>query len=177
EDAVAHIASGERVYVHGGAATPHVLIDALTARAPELRDVEIVHLHTEGPAPYVAPGMEPSFRHNALFIGANVRAAVRAGRADYTPIFLSEIPALFRRGGALPLDVALLHVTPPSADGECSLGVSVDCALSAALNATTVIAQVNPQMPWTGGHTFHFDDIDYAVEVDTPIPAGHAVPA
>jgi acetyl-CoA hydrolase len=158
------------VYVQGGAATPGVLVDALVARAPEISGVEIVHLHTEGLAPYVAAGMERSFRHNALFIGPNVRDAVQAGKADYTPIFLSEIPALFDAGGALPLDAALIHVTPPDAHGLCSLGVSVDCALSAAQHARTVVAQVDASLPRTGGHSLAYRDIDVVFEAETPLP-------
>lgn len=170
EEAVARVRSGDRVYLHGGAATPHVLVDALVCRKDELRGVEIVHMHTEGPAPYAEPEMAGHFRHNALFIGGNVRAAVQEGRADYTPIFLSDIPALFQPGGALPLDVALIHVTPPDDEGMCSLGVSVDCALSAAESADLVIAQVNPQMPRTLGHALPYSTIDLAVEVDVSLP-------
>jgi 4-hydroxybutyrate CoA-transferase len=170
EEAVARIQSGNRLYLHGGAATPHALVDALVARAPEIHDVEIVHMHTDGPAPYVEPEMAGHFRHNALFIGPNVRQAVREGRADYTPIFLSEIPSLFQPGGALPLDVALIQVTPPGPDGMCSLGLSVDCALSAAQNARLVIAQVNHRMPRTHGPGIPADIIDLAVEVDVDPP-------
>ena len=170
EQAIAHIKSGNRVYVHGGAATPHALLSALVSGDPQVRDIEIVHLHTEGPAPYIAPEFAGRFRHNALFIGPNVRTAVQEGRADYTPIFLSEIPALFQPGGALPLDVALLHVTPPGPDGMCSLGLSVDCALSAARNARLVIAQVNHRMPRTYGPGIPADMIDLAVQVDVDPP-------
>ncbi len=169
-EAVRVVASGDRVYVQGGAATPIALVDALMERAPSLTGVEITHLHTEGPAPYVAEGMERHFRHNALFIGPNVREAVQAGRADYTPVFLSEIPSLFAPGGALPLDVALVRVTPPDADGYCSLGVSVDCALSAAEHARTVVAQVDSSLPRTGGHRLSFGIIDVAVELTTALP-------
>jgi acetyl-CoA hydrolase len=169
-DAVASIKSGDRVYIQGGAATPSLLVAALVDRAPSLTDVEIVHLHTEGPAPYVAEGMERHFRHNALFIGPNVREAVQRGRADYTPVFLSEIPSLFEPGGALPLHVALIHVTPPNAHGLCSLGVSVDCALSAARNAKTVIAQVDASLPRTAGHAIAFADIDVELRAETPLP-------
>ena len=172
-EAVAGIRSGERVYVQGGAATPGVLIDALVERRDALRDVEIVHLHTEYPAPYAEPGMESHFRHNALFIGPNVRSAVGDGRADYTPVFLSEIPALFAPGGALPLDTALVHITPPDRDGYCSLGVSVDCALAAVRNARTVVAQVDAGLPRTGGHRLHISEIDIAIEAQTPLPTFH----
>lgn len=170
DEAVAVVQSGDRVYLHGSAATPHALVRALVARADGLRNVEIVSMHTDGPAPFVAPEMDGHFRHNALFIGANTRAAVQEGRADYTPIFLSEIPRLFRPAGPLPLDVAMLHVSPPNADGNCSLGVAVDVALAAAWNARTVIAQVNPHMPRTGGHSLPASLIRRAVWVEDELP-------
>ncbi len=172
QEAVAQVKSGNRVYIHAGCATPHALIDALVERYDELEDVELVHMHTDGPALYVEPVMERHFRHNALFIGPNTRQAVQEGRADYTPVFLSEIPALFEAGGQLPLDVAFLHVTPPDANGNCSLGVSVDCALAAAYHAKLVIAQVNRRMPRTEGHVLPASVIDLAVEVDTDLPEG-----
>jgi acyl-CoA hydrolase len=142
----------------------------MTARAGELRDVEIVHLHTEGDAPYAAEQFSESFRVNAFFVGSNVRSAVNDGRADYIPVFLSEIPALFRRG-VLPLDVALVNLSVPDKHGFCSLGVSVDVARAAVDCAKTVIAQINHQMPRTIGDALvHIDDIDLAVEVDEPLP-------
>lgn len=170
-DAIARIRSGNRIFVHGGCATPTVLIEALVERASELRDVHLYHLHTEGPAPYVTPGYEESFRHVALFVGGNAREAVNAGRADYLPVFLSEIPAMFRTG-ALPVDVALLNVSPPDAHGFCSLGVSVDVSMAAARAAKTVIAQVNRAIPRTHGASFiHVSEIDAAVEVNaSPFP-------
>jgi hypothetical protein len=125
QEAVAVIKPGDRVFVHSVAAAPRVLLEAMTARAPELRVVEVISLHTEGPAPYAAPEMAPSFRVNALFVGANVRQAIHDGRADYLPVFLSEVPRLLR-AGILPLDVALVQVSPPDRHGFCSLGVSVD---------------------------------------------------
>lgn len=168
EDAVAVIQSGQRVFVHGSCATPHVLIDALVARAADLRDVRITHLHTSGPAPYTAPELADSFRHEALFVGSNVREAVNAGRADYIPAFLSEVPILFR-DGHLPINVALLNVSPPDAHGYCSLGTSVDCALSAAQTAEVIVAQINQAMPRTLGDSFiHIDQIDDAIEVNQP---------
>src|SRR5437763_15600209 len=112
EQAVQCIKSGDRVFIHSVAAAPQTLIRAMTARAPELRNVEIVHLHTEGEAPYAQAEMAESFHVNALFVGANVRPALLEGHADYIPVFLSEVPALFRKG-VLPLDVALLNVSPP----------------------------------------------------------------
>jgi 4-hydroxybutyrate CoA-transferase len=170
EEAVSTIKSGDRVFVHSVAAAPRRLVEAMTARAPELRVVEVVQLHTEGPAPYAAPELAPSFRVNALFVGANVRAAVQEGRADYLPVFLSEVPQLFRRG-LLPLDVALVTVSPPDRHGFCSLGVSVDVSRAAVQTARTVIAQVNPHMPRTHGDgLIHVDAIDFLVEGGDPIP-------
>jgi 4-hydroxybutyrate CoA-transferase len=170
EEAVAVIQSGDRVFIHSIAAAPRHLIEAMTARAPELRVVEVVQLHTEGPAPYAAPEMARHFRVNALFVSKNVRQAVNEGRADYLPVFLSEVPQLFR-GGVLPLDVALVTVSPPDRHGFCSLGVSVDCSRAAVQTARTVIAQVNPMMPRTHGDgLIHVDAIDYLVDGPDPIP-------
>ncbi|MGZ8562911.1 MAG: acetyl-CoA hydrolase/transferase family protein [Candidatus Limnocylindria bacterium] len=168
DEAVAGIRSGQQVFVHGGAATPSVLLDALVARAPELEGVSMVHFHTEGPGPHLVPEMAPHFRHKALFIGANARLAVNEGRADYVPIFLSDVPDLFT-SGTLPLDVALLNVTRPDSHGFCSLGTSVDAALAASRTAKVVIAQLNASMPRTLGDTFiHVSKIDFGVEVDVP---------
>jgi acetyl-CoA hydrolase len=165
EDAAAMVSSGARVYVQGGCAVPTALVEALVARSHELSDVEVIHLHTEGPAPYASPEMEGHFRHNALFIGSNVREAVNAGRADFTPVFLSEVPMLFET--ALPLEVAFIHVSPPDRFGFCSLGISVDCAKPAALAARTVVAQVNARMPRTLGDSFlHVSQIDRLVPYD-----------
>lgn len=149
-EAVRLVKSGDRVYLHGMAAVPQLLVKALGDRGPELKDVEILQLHTEGPAPYAEPEMAGHFFVNNLFIGGNVRKAVDEGRADYIPVFLSEIPALFRRG-VLPLDVAMVTVSPPDAHGYCSLGVSVDIAVAAVQTAKIVIAEVNPNMPRTHG--------------------------
>jgi acyl-CoA hydrolase len=168
ELAVSAVRPGDRVYLQGGCAVPRELVSALVDRKAELTGVEIVHLHTEGPADYVRPEMSRSFRHNALFIGANTREAVNAGRADFTPVFLSEAPALFST--TLPLDLAMIQVSPPDKAGFCSLGISVDCAKPAAEAAKIVIAQVNPQMPRTHGDSFiHVDAIDYLVPVDEPL--------
>lgn len=170
EDAVKVIKSGDRVFVHGVAAVPHILLDAMVARASELRDVELVHLHTEGKAAYAEPEYARSFKVNAFFVGGNVREAVRDGRGDYIPVFLSEIPALFRKG-VLPLNVALIHVSPPDKHGLSSLGVSVDIARAAVEVADIVIAQVNPQMPRTIGDALvQAYDLDILVDVDTPLP-------
>ena len=165
-EAVAGIRSGQQVYLHCAAATPEVLLDALVARAPELHDVGVVHLHCEGPGPHLAPGMAGHFRHRALFIGPNARAAVNSGRADYVPVFLSDIPRLFR-SGAMPLDAVFVNATPPDAHGFCSLGTSVEAMHAAIAAAKTVIVQFNAAMPRTLGESFiHVDEIDYAVEVD-----------
>lgn len=173
EESVDIIKSGDRVFVHGGAATPKQLVKAMTQRAPELRGVEVVHLHTEGEAPYARPEYADSFTTNALFVGANVRQAVAEGAADYVPVFLSEVPGLFRKG-IMPIDVALIHVSPPDKHGYCSLGVSVDVARAAIQVAEHVVAQVNPAMPRTHGDgLIHVSEIDYAVEVHEPI---HEVP-
>ncbi|MDP2470719.1 MAG: acetyl-CoA hydrolase/transferase C-terminal domain-containing protein [Candidatus Palauibacterales bacterium] len=170
EAAVSVIESGNRVFIHSVAAAPGRLIEAMTARAAELRDVEIVHLHTEGPAPYAAPEMIGSFRVNALFVGANVREAINSGDASYVPVFLSETPQLFRRK-ILPLDVALIQTSMPDLHGFCSLGVSVDCSRAAVQTARRVIAQVNPNMPRTHGDSMiHVNEIDDFIEVDDPLP-------
>ncbi len=171
-EAVAGIRSGHQVFVHGGAATPTTLLEALVARAGELRDVGLIHFHTQGPAPHLAPEMADHFRHRALFIGANARDAVNEGRADYVPVFLSDVPELFS-SGVLPLDAALINVSTPDAHGYCSLGTSVDAALAATRAAKTVIAQVNASVPRTLGDSFvHVDEIDLAVEVDS-LPYEH----
>jgi len=164
-EAVAVVGSRQQLFVHGGAATPSVLLDALVQRADQLEDVRVLHFHTEGPAPHLAPEMAGHFRHKALFIGANARAAVNEGRAEYIPVFLSDVPGLFR-SGILPLDAVLINVTPPDAHGYCSLGPSVDATLAAVRSSKLVIAQLNDRMPRTLGDTFvHVSKIDYATEV------------
>lgn len=170
EEAVTSILLNQRVFVHSVAAAPQQLIAALVARGKDLRGVEVVHIHTEGPAPYVDPKMAGSFRHRALFVGGNVRAALTTGEADYLPVFLSEIPSLFRKG-ILPIDVALLTVSPPDKHGYCSLGTSVDISKAAFETAKVVIAEVNPNMPRTlGDGIVHKSKIHFAVKVDTPLP-------
>ncbi|MBF8291010.1 MAG: acetyl-CoA hydrolase/transferase [Chloroflexi bacterium] len=174
EEAVAGIKSGQQIYVQGAAATPSVLLDALVARASELRDVSVVHLHCEGPGPHLAPEMAPHFRHRALFIGPNARAAVNEGRAEYVPVFLSDVPRLFDTG-LLPLDAVFVNATPPDAHGFCSLGTSVEAMHSAIRAATTVIVQFNQAVPRTLGDSFiHVSDIDLAVECRVP-PYEHRV--
>ena len=168
-EAVQCIQSGMRVYIHPGCAEPETLVEALMARGPYVKNVEILHLMTAGRADYVAPEMEGHFRHNAMFMGANVRQAVNEGRADYTPIFLSQVEELFE-SGEMPIDVALIQVGPPDAHGFCSLGVGVDATLTAARCAKIVVAQVNDQMPRTFGDCFlHVKDLDIVVEVSRPL--------
>lgn len=168
DEAVAGIRSGDQVYVHCAAAAPSVLLDALVARAPGLRDVGMVHLHVEGPGPHLAPEMAPHFRHRALFIGRNARAAVNEGRADFVPVFLSDVPELLRTR-AIPIDVVLVNVTPPDAHGFCSLGPSVEAIHAAIESARVVVAQLNPALPRTLGDAFvHVSRIDLAVAVEVP---------
>ena len=167
--AVKKIRPGQRVFVGTGCAEPLELVQALAQRARELPDTEIVHLLTFGEAPYAHRELTQYFRINSFFIAENVRDIIQEGLGDYTPVFLSDIPRLFD-SGQVPLDVALIQVTPPDADGMCSLGVSVDIVKSAAENAQLVIAQVNPNMPRTLGNSFiHIYDIDALVPSETPI--------
>ncbi|MCX6139592.1 MAG: 4-hydroxybutyrate CoA-transferase [Candidatus Kapabacteria bacterium] len=167
--AMSAVQSGHRIYLHSVAAAPQTLIKELIRQAPRLRDVEIVHLHTEGPAPYAEPQFAENFRVNCLFIGGNMRKAVQEGRADYTPVFLSEIPYLFR-SNILDIDVALINVSPPDKHGFCSLGVTVEAAHEALLSAEIVIAQLNPNMPRTHGDALvHMDRLTYMVDVNDPI--------
>lgn len=172
--AVQVVKSGDRVYVQAAAATPTILTKALTERASELSNVEICHLHTEGDAPYAHPKLAASFHVNSFFIGANVRHTLKAGNGSYTPVFLSELPLLFRKN-VLPLDVVFIHVSPPDNHGYCSLGVSVEATVAAIENAKIVVAQVNPNMPRTfGDGIIHVAEIDYLVEVNVPL-YGHEV--
>ena len=169
-EAVSHVASHDRVFVHGVGMTPHSLIQALCARHESLENVEIIHLHTEGDAPYVQEPYDHAFHVNALFVGANIRRSIPEGHADYIPVFLSEMPALFRKGG-LPLDVALIQVSPPDMHGYCTLGASLDIARAAVASAQLVIAQINPQVPRSHGDSLvHMSQIDFAVEVNVPLP-------
>lgn len=169
DDALSCVKSGMRVYIQPGCAEPETLVEALIRRAPEVHDVEIVHMMTMGAAPYVAPEMAGHFRHNAVFIGPNVRDAINEGRADYTPIYLSEIEELFE-SGAMPLDVVLIAVSPPDSHGFCSFGVGVDTTLTAAKCARYVVAQINNYMPRTYGDSFiHVSDIDALVESSRPL--------
>jgi 4-hydroxybutyrate CoA-transferase len=169
EEAVSVVKSNMRVYVHPGCATPEILLNAMCETSSHIENVEVIHLLTLGISPYSHPSMENKFRHNALFIGGNVRKAVNEGRADFTPVFLYEVPQLFYKG-ILPIDVAILNVSPPDKYGFCSFGVGVDCTKPATEVAKIIIAQINTQMPRTLGNSFiHIDKIDHCVEVDAPL--------
>jgi acetyl-CoA hydrolase len=168
-EAVAVIRSRDRVYIHPGCAVPQVLVDAMVARYRELEDVEVCHLLGVSEAAYARPEMTGHFRHNAFFIGKNVRKAVWEGRADFTPIYLSEIPALLL-SRTYPIDVALIQVSPPDEHGYCSFGVGVECTKTATEVAKVVIAQVNTNMPRVLGDSFiHLSKIDYCVEAVSPL--------
>src|SRR5829696_10430657 len=151
DEAVENITSGMRVFIHGAAATPTPLVDAMSRRT-DLAGVTLYHLHTAGPAPFADPGQESRFRSVSLFTGQPLRTAIEEGRADFVPIFLSDIPRLFTTR-AIPLDAALLQLSPPDRHGYCTLGTSVDAALAAALSSKQVIAEVNERMPRTHGNT------------------------
>ncbi|NPV91467.1 MAG: acetyl-CoA hydrolase/transferase family protein [Firmicutes bacterium] len=169
EEAVKAIKSGDRVVLGHACGEPQALPITMVERASELENVEVVHMVAMGRALYCAPGMERHFRHNALFVGGSSREAVNQGRGDYTPCFFSEIPRLFKQG-ILPVDVAMIQVTPPDKFGFCSLGVSVDYTKSLVDCAGTVLAEVNPNMPRTLGDSFvHVSQIDYFIDTDLPI--------
>ena len=170
EQAARLIPPGKRILIGSGAAEPGVLVEAMVRHGDHLLGNSIVHLLTLGPAPYVQPGFEQRFRHTAFFIGKNVRDAVQAGRADFMPVFLSEIPRLIT-SGRVPVDVALIQVSPPDMHGYCSLGVSVDIVRAAVDTATLVLAEVNPRMPRTHGDSFvHVDHISGLLPVDYALP-------
>jgi acyl-CoA hydrolase/GNAT superfamily N-acetyltransferase len=167
--ALSRLKSGHRVFLGTGCGEPTVLVEAMTRIAGNLADVEIVELLTKGNAPYAEKKFASCFKINSFFIGHNVREVIQEGRGDYTPVLMSDIPRLFD-SGQLPLDVALIQVTPPDARGKVSLGVSVDIVKSAAENASLVIAQVNPQMPWTRGDSLiDVYDLDILVPADVPL--------
>jgi acyl-CoA hydrolase len=151
DEAISHIRSGMRVFVQGSAATPHPLLQALCRRT-DLENVTLYHLHTDGAAPWMAPEMAGRFRSVSLFVGPSQREPVNAGRADYVPVFLSDVPGLFR-SGIIPLDAALVQLSPPDRHGLCSLGTAVDAARAAVDSAKLVIAEVNAKMPRTHGDT------------------------
>lgn len=170
EEALKIVKPGQRVFVHGGAATPHYLLTKLAERSAELWNVEVVSISLQGDAVIADKKYKDSFRINSLFVSQNIRTAVNEGRGDYVPIFLSEIPILFRRN-ILPLDVALVQVSPPDKHGFCSLGVSVDIAATAVKTAKHVIAQVNPKMPRTlGDGIVKIDDFDAVIYWEQDLP-------
>src|SRR4051812_44740259 len=167
-DVVSVVRSGHQLFLHGACATPTPLIDALCARR-DLAEVKLYHLHTAGPAPFASNGREREFRSVSLFTGAPLRQAVAEDRADFVPIFLSDIPGLFL-SGAVKLDVAMLQVSPPDAHGLCSLGTSCDAAKAAAESAQVVIAEINEQMPRThGNNVLPFERIHAFVATDRPL--------
>ncbi len=171
DEAVKVIKSNNRVYIHAAAAAPQALIKAMSNRHQELRNVEICQLHTEGVAPYANIELKDSFHVNSFFIGKNVRHTIKAGNGSYTPVFLSELPLLFKRH-IIDLDVALIHVSVPDKHGYCSLGVSVEATLAAIDNAKYVVAQVNKHMPRThGAGIIHISEIDVFVESNELLPS------
>jgi 4-hydroxybutyrate CoA-transferase len=169
QDAVRAIKSGNRIFLTGNVSVPQQTLAALVEYAPQLENVEICQALTVGSADYVSPAMEGHLRVNSIFISDNIRKAVHEGRADFTPVLLSEFPLLFKRG-LLPLDVAMIHVSPPDEHGFCSLGVEVGLTKTAAESAKIIIAEVNEQMPRTLGDSFiHVSRLNYIVPVDYPI--------
>ncbi len=171
EEAVSVIQSNQRVFIHGAAMTPLVLIDAMVARASELKNVEIVHMHTEGEASYADNHLKESFHTNSFFVANNLRKSVNEENADYVPIFLSEIHLLFKKDILRP-DVALLQVSAPDAHGYCSLGASVDVAIAAVQTAKILIAEVNEMAPRThGAGSIHISRFNYLVKTDHPLCA------
>ena len=169
QEAAAVVKSGDRLFLQGAAMTPNTLINAVCDRYEELSDVEIISIHTEGEVKYAMAPYKKSFKINSCFVGGNVRKAVNTNQGDYIPIFLSEIHLLFRRD-ILPVDVAVVQVSPPDSHGYCSLGVSVDIVIPAIQKAKKVIAQVNPHVPRTHGDgIIHKNNIDLAIETNEPI--------
>ena len=170
EEAVKKIQSGQRVFLSGNCSTPHMVLAALVKYAPNLKDVEIAQALTVGAADYVGPEMEGHLRVNTLFISANIRKAVQEGRADFTPVLLSEFPLMFKNK-ILPVDVALVHLSPPDEHGFCSFGIETGLTKSAAESATVIIAEVNQQMPRCLGDSFiHLSRINHIIPVDYPLP-------
>lgn len=169
DEAIQAVKSGDRIFLTGNVSVPKLLSKALVDRAPALSDVEICQALTVGPTDFVREDMEGHLRVNSMFISANIRKAVQAGKADFTPVLLSEFPLLFKNG-VLPIDVALIHVSPPDEHGFCSLGVEVGLTKSPAETAKIVIAEVNEQMPRTLGDSFiHVSRLNYVVPVNYPI--------
>ena len=164
------IRPGSRVFLGGGASVPFALVKSMLGQAAHFKDIELVHIHGLGETPWIDPKYEQVLRTNSFFLTPALRAAVERGQADYTPCAMSEVPSLFK-GGPLPIDVALIQVSPPDADGRCSLGVSVDVVKSAAENARIVIAQINPKMPRTcGDSSISTRRIHYYIEKSSALP-------
>jgi 4-hydroxybutyrate CoA-transferase len=170
EDAVRQIKSGDRIFLTGNCSVPQKVLGALVEHAPNLHDVEICQALSIGPADYVRPEMQGHLQVNTMFVSANVRKAVNDGRADFTPVLLSEFTLLFKNKH-LPIDVALIHVSPPDEHGFCSLGIEVGLTKSPAESAKIIIAEVNQQMPRTLGDSFiHLSRLNYLVPVDYELP-------
>jgi 4-hydroxybutyrate CoA-transferase len=170
KEAAQRIKSNQRLFLTGNCSVPQKVLAALVEHAPNLENVEICHALTVGPADYVAPEMEGHLRVNTMFISKNIRSAVQEGRADFTPVLLSEFTLLFKNG-VLPVDVALIHVSPPDEHGFCSLGIEVGLTKSIAESAHIIIAEVNQQMPRTLGDSFiHVSKLDHVVPVNYPLP-------
>ncbi|MCC7126558.1 MAG: acetyl-CoA hydrolase/transferase family protein [Acidobacteria bacterium] len=175
DEALSLVRTGMRLFVHGAAATPTPLLEALVRR-PDLHGIELYHLHTMGPAPFVEPAHRDRFHSVSLFTGPPLRKAIDEGVADFVPVFLSDIPSLFMNRH-VPIDVALLQLSPPDAHGYCSLGTSVDAALAASLSATHIVAEINARMPRTLGHTLvPYSRISACVHTDRPLPEHLAAP-
>jgi len=176
EAAAALVQSGQRIFLTGNCSTPQVFLQALVDRYKEVKEVEVTQLLGLGPGEYITPEMAGHIRLNSLFIAPNVRKAINDGLADFTPVFLSEIPKLFRSGRLL-LDIAVIQVSPPDQHGYCSYGVEVGVTKSAAESAGLVIAEVNPRMPRTLGDSFiHVNQISHFIEVDYALPELPPVP-
>src|SRR5664279_4753236 len=177
DEAAQQIVSGQRLFITGNCSTPIPFVEALVRRYRELQNVELVQVLSIGMREYITADMSEHIHVNNLFISANMRSAVNSGTADFTPVFLSEIPALFRQGQLTP-DVAVIHVSPPDEHGYCSYGVEVGVTKSAAESAKMVIAQINPHMPRTLGDSFiHISKIDYCIDVDDQLPEVKPSPA
>lgn len=172
-EAIAHVRSATNIYIHGAAATPTPLVEALAARR-DLEEVKLYHLHTNGPAPFAEKGREKEFRSVSLFIGAPMRPAVQEGRADFVPIFLSDVPGLFL-SGQVKLDVAILQLSPPDSHGYCTLGTSCDSSKAAADTARIVIAEINEQMPRThGNNVVPLSRISAFIATNRPLQSHHS---
>lgn len=170
KEALTPIQSGDNIFIHTAGATPQTLVQGLVDRADELKNVTIYQMHTEGPAPYAEEQYANSFKVVAMFMGPNVRKAINEGRGDFIPSFFSEVPIMIRRG-IIPIDVALIQVSPPDKHGFCSMGISVDTSLAAAESAKTVIAQINPLMPRTHGDgLLHISTFAAVLEKEEPLP-------